>query len=136
MIFRRRERFNSSLLNLIFKVAKNSTNILFHKSSCITCKRTIEEVDRLKMDIQKRDFFKEPFSESELKKILKLAEKTPKEILRKRDKMYKEFDLENKEYSNAELIKLMIKNPGLIQRPIIVKNNKVIIGKSSIKELK
>ena len=117
-------------------MAKNSTDILFHKSSCITCKRTIDEVDRLKMDIQKRDFFKEPFSESELKKILKLAGKTPKEILRKRDKMYKELELENKEHSNSELIKLMIKYPGLIQRPIIVKDNKVIIGKSDLKELK
>ena len=50
----------------------------------------------MKIDIEKRDFFKEPFSETELKKIIKLIGKPPYEMLRKRDKMYKELDLENK----------------------------------------
>jgi len=49
----------------------------------------------MESDIEKRDFFKEPFSESELKKIIKMTGKKPIELLRKRDKMYKELDLEN-----------------------------------------
>jgi arsenate reductase len=46
----------------------------------------------MKIDIERRDFFKEPFSESELKKIIKLSGKKAEEFLRKRDKMYKELD--------------------------------------------
>ena len=46
-------------------------------------------------DIEKRDFFKDPLSEIELKKIIKMTGKKPSELLRKRDKMYKELDLEN-----------------------------------------
>ncbi len=38
-------------------------------------------------DIEKRDFFKDPFSETELKKIIKMTGKKPQEMLRKRDKM-------------------------------------------------
>ena len=68
---------------------------VFHKSSCITCKKAISELERMESDIEKRDFFKEPFSESELKKIIKMTGKKPIELLRKRDKMYKELDLEN-----------------------------------------
>jgi len=41
----------------------------------------------MKMDIEKRDYFKEPFSESELKKIIKMTGKKPFEMLRKRDKI-------------------------------------------------
>ena len=90
----------------------------------------------MKLDIQKRDFFKEPFSEAELKKIIKLSQKSAKEFLRKRDKIYKELDLENTKKSDSELIKLMVKNPGLIARPIIIKKNKIHVGKIEPKKLK
>jgi len=37
-------------------------------------------MDRMKIDIQKRDFFKDPFSETELKKIIKLSGTSPNEF--------------------------------------------------------
>ncbi|MCV0400487.1 MAG: arsenate reductase [Nitrosopumilus sp.] len=107
-----------------------------HKHSCITCKKTISEVERISADIEKRDFFKEPFSESELKKIIKMTGKKPTELLRKRDKMYKELDLDNKKMTDSQLVKLMAKYPGLILRPIIIVKNKAFVGKIDIKNLK
>lgn len=90
----------------------------------------------MKKEIEKRDFFKEPLSESELKKIIKLTGKKPKELLRKRDKMYKELDFENKKYTDSQVIRFMVKNPGLIQRPIIITKNRVLVGKLDPKEIK
>lgn len=113
-----------------------SDPVIYHKSSCITCKKTLDEIERLRIDIQKRDFFKDPFTESELKKIINLSGKTAREILRKRDKMYKELELESKDPTDNQIIKLMTKYPGLIQRPIIIKKNKVFIGKTDVKNLK
>ena len=51
-------------------------------------------MERITADIEKRDFFKDPFSEIELTKIFKMSKKRPSECLRKRDKMYKELKLE------------------------------------------
>jgi arsenate reductase len=87
-------------------------------------------------DIEKRDFFKEPLSEIELKKIIKMTGKKPSELLRKRDKMYKELDLENDKKTDNQIIKLMIKHPGLLLRPIIVTKNKAFVGKVDMKSLK
>ncbi len=87
-------------------------------------------------DIEKRDFFKVPFSETELKKIIKMAGKKPSELLRKRDKMYKELDLENNKKADDQLIKLMVKYPGLILRPIVIVKNKAYVGKINAKNLK
>ncbi len=109
---------------------------IFHKSSCITCKKTISQADRMSADIEKRDFFKDPFSESELKKIIKMTGKKPSELLRKRDKMFKELDLENKKKTDSQIIKLMVKYPGLILRPIIITKNKAFVGKVDPKNLK
>lgn len=109
---------------------------IFHKSSCITCKKTISEIERMGKDIEKRDFFKDPISETELKKIIKMTGKKPSELLRKRDKMYKELDFENKKKTDSQIIKLMVKHPGLILRPIILTKNKVFVGKVDVKNLK
>ena len=76
---------------------------VLHKSSCITCKKSISEIERMKKDIEKRDFFKEPLTEAELKKIIKMSGKKPTEFLRKRDKMYKELDLENSKKSRCTI---------------------------------
>ncbi|MDX1596651.1 MAG: ArsC/Spx/MgsR family protein [Nitrosopumilaceae archaeon] len=109
---------------------------VFHKSTCITCKRAISEIQRMKKDVETRDFFKEPLTEQELKKIIKLSGKKPKELLRKRDKMYKELKFESKQHTDNQIIKYMIKYPGLIQRPIIIMGNKILIGKISSKDIK
>ena len=93
-------------------------------------------MERMKIDVEARDFFKEPFTESELKKIIKMTGKKPQEMLRKRDKMYKELDLENIKKTDVQIIKLMVKYPGLILRPIVITKNKAHIGKIDAKDLK
>ncbi len=95
----------------------------------------ISELERMKADLDSRDFFKDPFSETELKKIIKMTGKKPSEFLRKRDKMYKELNLENNKKTDSQLIKLMIKYPGLILRPIVITKNKAFVGKMDVKNL-
>jgi len=93
-------------------------------------------MERMNLDIDARDFFKDPLTESELKKIIKMTGKKPFELLRKRDKIYKEMDLEENKKTDLELIKLMVKHPGLILRPIIILKNKALVGKIDIKNIK
>tara|TARA_B110000438_G_scaffold39703_1_gene39600 strand:+ start:263 stop:547 length:285 start_codon:yes stop_codon:yes gene_type:complete len=93
-------------------------------------------MERMNLDIEARDFFKDPLTELELKKIIKMTGKKPSELLRKRDKTYKEMNLEKNEKTDSELIKLMVKNPGLILRPIVILKNKALVGKIDIKNIK
>jgi len=90
----------------------------------------------MKIDVEARDFFKDPFTESELKKIIKMTGKKPQEMLRKRDKMYKELELDSIKKTDIQLIKLMVKYPGLILRPIVITKNKAHVGKIDVKDLK
>jgi len=96
----------------------------------------ISELERMKADLDSRDFFKDPFSETELKKIIKMTGKKPHEMLRKREKMYKELHLENSKKTDSQIIKLMVKHPGLILRPIVIIKNKAFVGKIDVKNLK
>ena len=93
-------------------------------------------MERMNTDIEARDFFKDPFSETELKKIIKMTGKEASLLLRKRDKMYKDLDLGNKKITDSQIIKLMVKYPGLILRPIVIIKNKAFVGKIDTKNLK
>lgn len=86
-------------------------------------------MERLKIDIEKRDIFKDKLSESEVRKIIQLAGIKLRELVRKKDKMYKELDLENPKYTDSQIIKIISEHLGLVRRPIIFVKNKVIIGK-------
>ncbi len=90
----------------------------------------------MKADIEKRDFFKEPFSEHELRGIIKMTGKRPSELLRKRDRMYRELNFEDCKRTDAQIIKLMAKHPGLILRPIVIARGKAFAGKIDAQSLK
>ena len=53
----------------------------------------------------------------------------PSELLRKNEKAYKDLKVKQNNYTENEIINLMIKNPNLIQRPIIEKGDKVILAR-------
>jgi arsenate reductase len=67
-------------------------------------------------------------SEKEIKEILKMLGMKAEDLVRKKEKLYKE-KYEGKKISNAEWIKILHKNPILIERPIVVKGGKAIIGR-------
>ena len=93
-------------------------------------------MERMEMDVESRDFFKEPFTELELKKIIKMTGKKPSELLRKRDKTYKEMNLSENKKTDSEIVKLMVEYPGLILRPIIISKNNAMVGKIDLKNIK
>ncbi len=61
----------------------------------------------------------------------------PRELLRTGESAYKELGLANREISDDELIRHMAEHPELIQRPIIERGNRAVLGRPAerIKEL-
>ena len=57
---------------------------------------------------------------------MKLA---PRDILRSSESVYKELGLGKPEFSDDEIIALMLKHPDLIQRPIVERGDKAVLGR-------
>jgi len=53
----------------------------------------------------------------------------PRELLRTSEAIYRELGLGKKELSDDELISLMVKHPDLIQRPIVERGNRAVLGR-------
>lgn len=67
-----------------------------------------------------------------LKQLLRAAALKPAEALRTKDAVYKE-NVAGKNLSEEELIRLMVKHPELIQRPIVVKGKKAVLARPTEK---
>ncbi|WP_296637019.1 arsenate reductase (glutaredoxin) [Polaribacter sp.] len=69
-------------------------------------------------------------TEEQLKEILKKLNITPIQLVRKTEKIWKE-QYRGNDLSDSEIIKAMIINPKLIERPIVVNKDKAVIGRPS-----
>jgi arsenate reductase len=61
----------------------------------------------------------------------------PRELLRTGEAVYKELGLGGRELTNDEIIRLMAEHPALVQRPIVERGDRAVLGRPTekIKEL-
>ena len=76
------------------------------------------------------EYMNSKLNEQEIKSILKLLNYKAIDLIRKNESIYKE-KIKDNNLSENELIKWMIKEPKLIERPILINDNKAIIGRPS-----
>lgn len=74
------------------------------------------------------NYFIEPLSEKKLRELLAKANLSPSDILRKNEKIYKKLNL-SEETDDDKLIKLIIENPNLLQRPIVEVGDQAILAR-------
>jgi len=67
-------------------------------------------------------------TKKELTELLKMLNMTARELMRTKEDIYKELNLKD-ETSEEALIEAMVVNPKLIERPIVIRGNKAVIGR-------
>ena len=65
----------------------------------------------------------------ELRDLIQKLGISPRDLLRKGEQAYRDLKLKDRELSDDELIDIMVENPDLIQRPIVVRGNKAVLGR-------
>ena len=80
------------------------------------------------MEVKVIDYLKHPPSYAQLKDILVKLNMKPEEIIRKGESIYKQ-KFKDKKFGFEEWIKIMTECPILIERPIVVKGNRAVLGR-------
>jgi arsenate reductase len=65
----------------------------------------------------------------EIKRVLKLLARTPRELMRKGESAYKENNLGDASLSDDALVEAMAADPSIIERPIVITDNKARVGR-------
>ena len=88
-----------------------------------------------KVDFEEREYGKNPFTEKELRDII--CDYPIQPFLNTRTPLYREKNMKQKPPSKEEAIKLMLKEPNLLKRPVIIKGKKKLTGfnEAEVKEL-
>ncbi len=86
---------------------------------------------------EKVNYYVEPLSKKKLTELVRKLGLKPRELLRKGEAVYKELGLADREVSDSELIALMVEHPDLLQRPIVERGDRAVLGRptENVKEL-
>ncbi len=105
---------------------------IFYKNTCSTCRNALAFIkENTKEKVEIIEYMKEVPTQKELGEIIKMLGITPEELVRKKEKLYKE-EYKDKKLTGRQWIKAMAENPQLIERPIVIKGSKAIIGRPAV----
>lgn len=103
--------------------------IVYERPTCSKCREADKLLRENGADFEKINYYVQPISEKKLKELITKMKISPRDLLRTTESIYRELKLAKSEHSDDELIKLMVKHPDLMQRPIIEKGAKAVLGR-------
>ncbi len=102
--------------------------IFYHNSRCKKSRAGLQALEKFTKDFELNEYLKDkPFTVQSLSLALQKLGKKPVEIIRKQEDIFKS-EYKGKTFSDEEWVKILVENPKLIQRPIIIRDEKAVIG--------
>ncbi len=102
---------------------------IYHNPRCSKSRKTLQLIEENNSGVEIIEYLKSPPSKSEFKNILKALNMKPREVLRKNEPEYKALGLDDQSLSEDQIIDLMLANPMIIERPIVVAGNRAVLGR-------
>lgn len=109
---------------------------IFHNPRCSKSRQGLELLENSNKNFEIVDYQSNPPTIKELKEILNMLGFTPIQLVRKNEAIWKE-NYKGKDLSDDKIIEAMCNHPKLIERPIVIKGNKAVLGRppENIKKL-
>lgn len=102
---------------------------VFHNPNCSTSRHAIDEVNGAGVDAEVVQYLKTPIDRQGLLDLMAKLEDPPADLVRK-DGFFKDQGLDAGDYTSPEAVAdLLVEHPRLMQRPVLVKGDRAIIGR-------
>ncbi len=105
--------------------------VIYEKSTCTKCRVAHELLDQNGVPYRAVRYHDTPLSKEKLEELIRKIGITPKELVRTKDPLFRSLEVDLAVISDAEAIDLMLQHPDLIQRPILERGERAIIGRPS-----
>ena len=102
---------------------------IYHNPRCSKSRQTLALIQDAGVEPQVVEYMTTPPSSDELDGILKKLKMEPQQLVRTKESLYKELGLAGKDLTRKQWIDVLVKNPKLIERPIVVKGRQAVIGR-------
>jgi arsenate reductase len=107
----------------------SDTITLYEKPTCTKCREMDKYLREHGVDFSKVNYYIEPLSKKKLTELIRKMKIDPRGLLRKSEPIYKELGLAKGDFSDAEVIALMVEHPDLMQRPIVERGDRAVLGR-------
>lgn len=102
---------------------------LFHNPNCSTSRFAVDEASSAAVDVDIVQYLKEPLGREQILELLEKLEDPPADLVRK-DAFFKERGLDADDYTTPDAVAdLLVEHPRLMQRPVLVRGDRAIIGR-------
>jgi len=102
---------------------------VYEKPTCTKCREMNRFLTDNGIDFSKVNYYIEPLSKEKLEELLVKMKLSPRDILRTSEPIYRELGLGKGEFTDDEIVSLMVENPDLIQRPIVERGKRAVLGR-------
>ena len=75
------------------------------------------------------NYYTAPLSREKLRELLSKMKLAPRDLLRASEPIYRELNLGRRTLSDDEIIELLVEHPDLIQRPIVERGRRAVLGR-------
>lgn len=108
--------------------SKKEKLIVYHNTRCSKSREACSILEAKGISFDTLEYLKTPLSPEDIKALLKKLGLKAEELVRKKEPLFIE-KFASKKYTETQWVKILSENPILIERPIVVKGNKAIIGR-------
>ncbi|HYF97490.1 MAG TPA: arsenate reductase (glutaredoxin) [Coxiellaceae bacterium] len=102
---------------------------IYHNPRCSKSREALQLLQSHGIEPNIRLYLENPPTPAELSELLKKLSIKARELIRTKETLYRELKLDKLNCSEADLIKLLCKNPILIERPIVINQKKAVIAR-------
>ena len=109
--------------------------IVYEKRACTTCRKLAHLLDAQGIAFERVEYHVEGLTEPQIRDLLQKAGVTAREALRRREPLVKELGLTDPEVTEDRLVALMAEHPQLLERPFVVRGDRVVFARPIEKAL-
>ncbi|HJE20455.1 transcriptional regulator SpxA [Aliicoccus persicus] len=101
---------------------------LFTSPSCTSCRKAKQWLKEHDISFKERNIFSDKLTLDEVKEILRMTEDGTEEIISTRSKTFQKLNLDIDSLPMKELYQIIMDNPGILRRPIIIDEKRLQVG--------
>ena len=102
---------------------------ILHNPRCSKSRATLALLEERGIQPEIQLYLEQPPDADELRIILELLGRSPRELMRRGESEYRELGLDDETLAESALIDAMVAHPRLIERPVVLANGKAAVGR-------
>lgn len=101
---------------------------IYYNPKCGTCRNTLEILKKNKITPRIVEYLKTPPTYKDLESIAKKLGSNWNEMIRTKEPIYEKLKLASAK-APVDFFKAIVENPVLLQRPIVIKDNRAVVAR-------